>query len=98
MSRVLDEPRKVTAILRCAVTMEFFDEDADEEAVRRCFQQDLEDACIVADVSVLKERKPVKPVNEHGLLYDCHVCKGDLAKDYRYCPTCGRKLNWKRIA
>jgi len=49
-----DEPNKVTAVLRVVVTGEFYDDEASEETLRYCVEQDLEDAGFDVDVSVMK--------------------------------------------
>lgn len=50
---MIDKPRKVTATLVVKVSAEFYDEESDEETLRYCVEQDLEDAGInVIDVSV----------------------------------------------
>jgi len=52
---VMNEPKKVTAVLKVVVTGEFYDEEASEETLRYYVEQDLEDAGFyVEDVSVLK--------------------------------------------
>ena len=51
---VTNEPKKVTAVLRVVVTGEFYDDEASEETLRYCVEQDLEDAGFDVDVSVQK--------------------------------------------
>lgn len=51
---VMTEPKKVTTVLKVVVTGEFYDEEASEETLRYCVEQDLEDAGFDVDVSVLK--------------------------------------------
>lgn len=51
---VMNEPKKVTAVLRVVVTGEFYDDEASEETLRYCVEQDLEDAGFDVDVSVQK--------------------------------------------
>ena len=51
---VMYEPKKVTAVLKIVVTSEFYDEEASEETLRYCIEQDLEDIGYDVDVSVLK--------------------------------------------
>ena len=49
-------------------------------------------------IKYLKEREPVKPIKTldgNGHLWrDCGKCGGVLPKDARYCPTCGRRVEW----
>lgn len=49
-----DEPNKITATLKVVVTGEFYDDDATEETLRYCVEQDLEDAGFEVDVSIEK--------------------------------------------
>ena len=51
---VMNEPKKVTAVLRVVVTGEFYDDEASEETLRYCVEQGLEDAGFDVDVSVQK--------------------------------------------
>ena len=52
---VKDKPNKVTATLKVVVTGEFYDDEASEETLRYCVEQDLEDAGFDVDVELLKE-------------------------------------------
>ena len=49
------EPNKVTAVLRVVATGEFYDNEASEEILRYCVEQDLEDAGFDVDVSVMSD-------------------------------------------
>ena len=51
---VMNEPKKVTGVLQVVVTGEFYDDEASEETLRYCVEQDLEDAGFDVDVSVQK--------------------------------------------
>ena len=51
---VKTEPNKVTAVLKVVVTGEFYDDEASEETLRYCVEQDLEDAGFDVDVSVME--------------------------------------------
>lgn len=53
--KVKDEPNKVTAILKVVVTGEFYDDEASEETLRYCVEQDLEEVGFDVDVELLKE-------------------------------------------
>lgn len=53
--KVKDEPNKVTAILKVVVAGEFYGDEASEETLRYCIEQDLEDAGFDVDVELLKE-------------------------------------------
>lgn len=48
----------VTATLKVVVTGEFHDDEASEETLRYCVEQDLEDAGFDVDVELLKEQEP----------------------------------------
>lgn len=53
MTRVMDKPNKIKARLTVEVEAEFYDDESNEETVRYCVEQDLEDAGLnVIDVSV----------------------------------------------
>ena len=49
-----DKPNKVTATLKVVITGEFYDDEASEETLRYCVEQDLEDAGFDVDVSVMR--------------------------------------------
>ena len=51
------EEMKITAGLQLRVTGEFYDDEASEETLRYCVEQDLEDAGFYADVSVMRNGK-----------------------------------------
>lgn len=51
-------PNKITATMKLVVTGEFYDDEASEETLRYCIEQDLEDAGFDVDVSMLKEQEP----------------------------------------
>lgn len=51
-------PNKITATMKLVVTGEFYDDEASEETLRYCIEQDLEDAGFDVDVSLLKEQEP----------------------------------------
>ena len=55
-----DEPNKITAILKVIVTGEFYDDEASEETLRYCVEQDLEDAGFDVNVELLKEQETSK--------------------------------------
>ena len=57
MDRISIEETKITAALQFKVTGEFYDDEASEETLRYCVEQDLEDAGFYADVSVMREKK-----------------------------------------
>ena len=52
---VKDKPNKIKAKLLVEVESEFYDDEASEETLRYCIEQDLQDAGFnVFDVSVMK--------------------------------------------
>lgn len=53
------DPNKITATMKLVVTREFYDDEASEETLRYCIEQDLEDAGFDVDISLLKEQKAV---------------------------------------
>lgn len=55
--RISIEETKITAALRLKVTGEFYDDEASEETLRYCVEQDLEDAGFYAYVTVMLEKK-----------------------------------------
>ena len=60
-----DKPNKVTAVLKVVVTGEFYDDEASEETLRYCVEQDLEDAGFDVDVALLKEETAKPPIHVH---------------------------------
>lgn len=46
-----DKPNKVTTTLKVIITGEFYDDEASEETLRYCVEQDLEDAGFDVDVT-----------------------------------------------
>ena len=51
----MDKPNKVRAKFIVDVEVEFYDDEASDETLRYCVEQDLEDAGLnVIDVSVMK--------------------------------------------
>lgn len=52
---VMYKPKKVTTTLRVVITGEFYDEEASEETLRYCVEQDLEDSGFEVQVSVLND-------------------------------------------
>ena len=73
-----DEPNKITATLKVVITGEFYGDEASEETLRYCVEQDLEDTGFYVDVDVelLKEQEP-KPVK---------VVKTESDYKLYYCP------------
>ena len=52
-----DNPNKVTATLKIVITGEFYDDEASEETLRYCVEQDLEDAGFDVEVSVMRNNR-----------------------------------------
>ena len=52
-----DKPNKVTATLKIVITGEFYDDEASEETLRYCVEQDLEDAGFDVEVSVMRNNR-----------------------------------------
>jgi len=104
---VKTEPNKVTAVLRVVVIGEFYDDEASEETLRYCVEQDLEDAGFDVDVALLKEQEAVEPKTGHWIVLEycanegiycskCHMKIFDrLTKPKKnlsqYCPHCGSR-------
>lgn len=89
--RIKDEPNKITATMNLVVTGEFYDDEASEETLRYCIEQDLEDAGFDVNVTLLKEQK----TNE---LKPCPFCGGKAVLEkmgwphHVYCSKCGAKI------
>lgn len=60
-----NEPNKITATLKVVIAGEFYDDEASEETLRYCVEQDLEDAGFDVDVELLKEQE-AKPTPTAG--------------------------------
>jgi len=73
--KVKDEPNKVTATLKVVVTGEFYGDEASEETLRYCVEQDLEDAGFDVDVALLREQpkwisvKDRMPIETHSIFW-----------------------------
>lgn len=52
-----DKPNKITATLKVVITGEFYDDEASEETLRYCVEQDLEDVGFDVDVELLEEQE-----------------------------------------
>jgi len=52
-----DKPNKITATLKVVITGEFYDDEASEETLRYCAEQDLEDAGFDVEVSVMRNHR-----------------------------------------
>lgn len=99
-----NEPNKITATLKVIVTGEFYDDEASEETLRYCVEQDLEDAGFDVDVELLKEQEAKKvKIDMYGNYY-CPWCSTDktiemgimkLKIGTSYCPYCGRPVSWE---
>ena len=97
-----DEPNKITATLKVVITGEFYDDEASEETLRYCVEQDLEDAGFDVDVELLKEQEPL-PIQyvDQGESYPpciyhsvCRACGGILNYPEKFCKACGRGVIW----
>ena len=99
-------PNKITATLKVVVTGEFYDDEASEETLRYCVEQDLEDAGFEVDVSMLKEQEAVKPKLVGPSMWRCGKCNALLGweeytptwpelVEYKFCQECGKKVKWK---
>ena len=94
------ELNKVTATLKVVVTGEFYDDEASEETLRYCVEQNIEDAGFDVNVELLKEQEPVrvgKKIKAGDVVldfYPCGYCKNVIRKPWRYCPFCGREVKW----
>lgn len=51
---IIDKPKEITATLKVVITGKFYNEKADEETLRYCVEEDLEDLGYNVDVSILK--------------------------------------------
>ena len=107
-----DEPNKITATLKVVVTGKFYDDEASEETLRYCVEQDLEDAGFDVDVELLKEQEAKKGTwqwkihgkpESGGMLGEaiCDQCgKSTYATavkgDLNYCPNCGANMMKRR--
>ena len=89
---IRNNPSKITTTLMVTITGEFYDDEASEETLRYCVEQDLEEAGF--DV-VAKAAHPVRPICiEENILYLCGACKYCIHKTTNYCPKCGREVEW----
>ena len=100
-----DEPNKITATLKVVITGEFYGDEASEETLRYCVEQDLEDAGFDVDVSLLKEQeaktghwiqsnpKFVSAKATGGSrMSTCSNCGKWGRKSFAFCPHCGAKM------
>ena len=82
------DPNKITATLKLVVTGEFYDDEASEETLRYCIEQDLEDAGFDVDVSLLKEQEAKQVVG---------IADSVEGIEVGYCPSCDRAIVNKKI-
>ena len=83
---IKETPNKITAVLKVTATAEFFDDEASEETVRYCIEQDLEDAGFDVDVCILKEKKYNKMTDQEFLTHIIReIC--DFAVDNKMEPN-----------
>lgn len=78
--RIKDKPNKVKAKLTVEVEAEFYDYESNEETIRYCVEQDLEDAGLnVIDVSVDNTtEKLLQAVSKH--FQNPYCAKTDIGK------------------
>jgi hypothetical protein len=95
-----DEPNKITTTLKVVITGEFYDDEASEETLRYCVEQDLENAGFDVDVELLKEQEPIhmKISEDYGFIKfgECPKCKAFI--NNRYFPEscgCGQAVKWE---
>ena len=88
-----ETPNKITAVLKVTATAEFFGDEASEETLRYCVEQDLEDAGFEVDVSLLKEQEAVEPTWSCGKPF-CGAC-GLRIHHGKFCSECGKPILWK---
>lgn len=98
-----NEPNKITATLKVVISGEFYDDEASEETLRYCVEQDLEDAGFDVDVELLKEQEPKQVKTDmYGDFY-CPWCSTDRSIEMgamklhlgtSYCPYCGKAVKW----
>lgn len=92
-----NEPNKITATLKVVVTGEFYDDEASEETLRYCVEQDLGDAGFDVDVELLKEQDAK---TGHWILgcsmrqqwVKCDICGTTQTHCWPYCPNCGAAM------
>lgn len=92
-----DEPNKITATLKVVITGEFYDDEASEETLRYCVEQDLEDAGFDVDIELLKEQEAVSVVQRevmHLLVWCCGSCGVPITSGDKFCRMCGKAVKW----
>lgn len=90
------DPNKITATMKLVVAGEFYDDEASEETLRYCIEQDLEDAGFDVDVSLLKEQEPrVLTLDEavNGNQCYCVEFRYHLGCGWVKCDFCKMYLN-----
>lgn len=95
-----DEPNKITATLKVVITGEFYDDEASEETLRYCVEQDLEDDGFDVDIDLLKEQEAktghwIDTTKVFGFpRVQCSVCGSEQGAVWMYyCPICGAKMS-----
>ena len=94
---IKETPNKITAVLKVTATAEFFDDEASEETVRYCVEQDLEDDGFDVDVELLKEQEAVSVVQRevmHLLVWCCGSCGVAITHGDKFCRNCGQAVKW----
>jgi hypothetical protein len=96
-----NEPNKITATLKVIISGEFYDDEASEEMLRYCVEQDLEDAGFDVDVELLKEREPMPVIitwqNKDCKDGNCPSCEREISDIFhpKCCGYCGQELKWE---
>lgn len=98
------DPNKITATMKLVVTGEFYDDEASEETLRYCIEQDLEDAGFEVDVSLLKEQEAKQVINiddsfEGMEVGNCPSCNRAIVNlkigETKFCKFCGQAVKWE---
>lgn len=92
---VMDKLYTVSGTFVVKASTGYFDDEATAETLRYSIEQDLEDLGYEAEVSVLREQKPIAPVQEiinDAIFWHCGKCGAHLTDNY--CPHCGREVDW----
>ena len=99
-----DKPNTVRGRFKILASAEFYDDEATDETLRYCIEQDLEDAGLDVRVEHLTRDESVTPicgslrnVSLHNVLTAfCPSCGNEINDEtnHAFCGYCGKAVKW----
>lgn len=81
---IKEEPHKITAHLDVTITGRFHDDEASEETVRQCLEEELNELWDDVEVRLIKDNKPAESISTHCI--DCLWWRPGLVCGQNYYP------------